>query len=48
MIVFKAMGFESDQDVIQMVGAEEGTLVTMAPSLEECQALNIRTQAQVK
>lgn len=46
MVVFKAMGFESDQDVIQMVGAEEETLITMAPSLEECQLINIRTQAQ--
>ncbi|XP_070188724.1 DNA-directed RNA polymerase III subunit RPC2-like [Littorina saxatilis] len=46
MVVFKAMGFESDQEVIQLVGAEEDTLATMAPCLEECQQAKVFTQTQ--
>ena len=48
MVVFKAMGFESDQEAIQLVGAEEDTLATMAPCLEECQKANVHTQTQVR
>ena len=48
MVVFKAMGFECDQEAIQLVGAEEDTLATMAPCLEECQKANVHTQTQVR
>ena len=48
IVVFKAMGFESDQEAIQLVGAEEDTLATMAPCLEECQKAKVYTQIQVR
>lgn len=48
VIVFKAMGVECDQEIIQMVGSEEDTLVAMAPCLEECQRSQVYTQNQVR
>ena len=46
-MVFKAMGIECEQEIVQMVGCEEGVISTFAPSLEECHKLNIYTQLQV-
>ena len=46
-IVFKAMGVESDQEVVQLVGSEEKVLVAMAPCLEECHRTQVFTQIQV-
>ena len=47
VVVFKAMGIECEQEIVQMVGCEEGVISTFAPSLEECHKLNIYTQLQV-
>ncbi|CAH3160234.1 unnamed protein product, partial [Porites evermanni] len=46
VVVFKAMGIECEQEIVQMVGCEEGVISTFAPSLEECHKLNIYTQLQ--
>ncbi|OXB69303.1 hypothetical protein ASZ78_015703 [Callipepla squamata] len=47
-IIFKAMGVESDQEIVQMIGTEEHVMAAFAPSLEECQKAQIFTQMQVK
>jgi len=47
VVVFKAMGIECEQEIVQMVGCEEDVISTFAPSLEECHKLNIYTQLQV-
>ena len=36
VVVFKAMGVVSDQEIMQMVGVEPEMLDLMSPSLEEC------------
>ncbi|KAE8752263.1 hypothetical protein FOCC_FOCC001056 [Frankliniella occidentalis] len=46
VIVFKAMGMVSDQEIVQMIGTEEEVLERFAPSLEECLKNNIFTQLQ--
>ncbi|MFH4983624.1 hypothetical protein AB6A40_010333 [Gnathostoma spinigerum] len=43
-IVFKAMGFESDYDIVSAVGLEEKFIAAMSPSLEECSAHQVTTQ----
>lgn len=45
-IVFKAMGIESDQEIVQLVGAEKGMPSRYAPSLEEPVKEGIYTQRQ--
>jgi DNA-directed RNA polymerase III subunit RPC2 len=45
-IVFKAMGIESDQEVVQLVGSEAGMPSRYAPSLEEPVRERIYTQRQ--
>lgn len=45
-IVFKAMGIESDQEVVQLVGSEKGMPSRYAPSLEEPVKEHVRTQRQ--
>ncbi|PIK58488.1 putative CCR4-NOT transcription complex subunit 11 [Apostichopus japonicus] len=47
VVVFKALGLESDQDVVQMVGTEDSLMSQFAPNLEECHRLQIFTQTQV-
>ena len=47
-IVFKAMGIESDQEIVQLVGTEEDVLVAMSPCLEECHKAQVFTQSQVR
>ena len=47
-MIFKAMGMECEQEIVQMVGCEEEVISTFAPSLEECHKLNIYTQLQVQ
>ena len=47
MVIFKAMGIESDQEIVQMVGTEEDVLNTFAASLEECNNLQVYTKIQV-
>ncbi|XP_063218109.1 DNA-directed RNA polymerase III subunit RPC2 [Bacillus rossius redtenbacheri] len=46
VIVFKAMGVVSDQEVVQMVGTEDRVLQSFAPSLEECHKAGVFTQLQ--
>ena len=47
MVLFKGMGIESDQEVVQMIGTEENFLSSLAPCLEECHRIGIFTQTQV-
>ena len=47
IIVFKAMGIESDQEAVQMIGTEERILAAIAPCLEESIKATIHTQKQV-
>jgi len=47
MIVFKAMGIESDQEAVQMIGTEDRILAAVAPCLEESIKAGIHTQRQV-
>ncbi|KAK6916109.1 RNA polymerase Rpb2, domain 5 [Dillenia turbinata] len=46
MIVMKAMGMLSDQEVVQMVGRDPRYGSLLLPSIEECASLNIYTQQQ--
>lgn len=46
VIVFKAMGIVSDQEIAQMIGTEEEALERFSPSIEECLKNNIFTQIQ--
>ena len=45
-VAFKAMGIESDQEIIQMVGPEPAFVALFMPTLQECKQLNIHTQQQ--
>ncbi|KAK1888187.1 DNA-directed RNA polymerase III subunit RPC2 [Dissostichus eleginoides] len=45
-IIFKGMGVESDQEIVQMIGTEEHVMASFGPSLEECQKAQIFTQTQ--
>ncbi|CAK9196787.1 unnamed protein product [Sphagnum troendelagicum] len=44
VVVLKAMGMESDQEIVQMVGRDPKYAGILAPSLQECSALGIHTQ----
>ncbi|EEF36800.1 DNA-directed RNA polymerase III subunit, putative [Ricinus communis] len=44
MVVIKAMGMESDQEVVQMVGRDPRYSALLLPSIEECAGLSIYTQ----
>ena len=46
VVVFKAMGVHTDQEIIQLVGSKEDILSVFAPSLKECANLKIFTQLQ--
>nr|KJB39281.1 hypothetical protein B456_007G005200 [Gossypium raimondii] len=46
MVVMKAMGIESDQEVMQMVGADPCYSALLLPSIEECARIDIYTQEQ--
>ena len=46
-IIFKAMGVESDQEIVQMIGNEDQVLAAFAPCLEECHKAQVFTQNQV-
>ncbi|PPR83368.1 hypothetical protein GOBAR_AA37342 [Gossypium barbadense] len=46
MVVMKAMGMESDQEVMQMVGADPCYSALLLPSMEECACIGIYTQEQ--
>ncbi len=40
------MGVETDQEIIQLIGTDEMFIDGLSPSLEECAAAGIFTQAQ--
>ena len=46
VVVFKAMGVITDQEIVQLIGSEEEVLSVFAPSLEECANLQVFTQLQ--
>ncbi|XVF24522.1 hypothetical protein REPUB_Repub13aG0135400 [Reevesia pubescens] len=46
MVVMKAMGMESDQEVVQMVGRDPRYSALLLPSIEECAGIGIYTQEQ--
>ncbi|XP_059635642.1 DNA-directed RNA polymerase III subunit 2-like [Cornus florida] len=46
MVVMKAMGMESDQEVVQMVGRDPRYSALLLPSIEECASHNVYTQEQ--
>ncbi|EOY19610.1 DNA-directed RNA polymerase isoform 2 [Theobroma cacao] len=46
MVVMKAMGMESDQEVVQMVGRDPHYNAVLLPSIEECAGVGIYTQEQ--
>ncbi|KAM7459879.1 hypothetical protein LguiA_036134 [Lonicera macranthoides] len=46
MAVLKAMGMESDQEVVQMLGRDPRYGALLLPSIEECASNGIYTQQQ--
>ncbi|KAK6779042.1 hypothetical protein RDI58_025760 [Solanum bulbocastanum] len=46
MVVMKAMGMESDQEVVQMIGRDPRFSALLLPSIEECADLKLYTQHQ--
>ncbi|KAK9863929.1 hypothetical protein WJX84_000632, partial [Apatococcus fuscideae] len=44
VVVMKAMGIESDQELVQLVGQDPAYASLLAPTLEECQSLQLYTQ----
>ncbi|XP_030837083.1 DNA-directed RNA polymerase III subunit RPC2 [Strongylocentrotus purpuratus] len=46
VVIFKAMGMESDQEIVQTIGTEESTMVSFASNLEECHKIQVYTQLQ--
>ncbi|CAA0827404.1 nuclear RNA polymerase C2 [Striga hermonthica] len=46
MIVLKAMGMESDQEVVQMIGRDPRYSQLLLPSIEDCVKDGIHTQSQ--
>ena len=46
VVVMKAMGIESDQEVSQLIGSEGTYAGLFAPSLQECKQLGVFSQQQ--
>uniref|UniRef100_A0A803LIM8 DNA-directed RNA polymerase subunit beta n=1 Tax=Chenopodium quinoa TaxID=63459 RepID=A0A803LIM8_CHEQI len=46
MVVMKAMGIESDQEVVQMIGRDPRYSALLLPSIEECASFGVKTQRQ--
>lgn len=46
VVVMKAMGIESDQEVTQLIGSEGTYAGLFAPSLQECKQLGVFSQQQ--
>ena len=46
VVVMKAMGIESDQEVTQLIGSEATYAGLFAPSLQECKQLGVFSQQQ--
>jgi DNA-directed RNA polymerase beta subunit len=47
VVIFKAMGVATDQEIMQMIGSEESVTSAFVRSFEEAQRLKIFTQLQV-
>ncbi|ODM89001.1 DNA-directed RNA polymerase III subunit RPC2 [Orchesella cincta] len=45
-IIFRAMGIESDEEMVQLIGTEDWAISMFIPSIEECHNLKIFTQHQ--
>ncbi|CAG7837989.1 unnamed protein product [Allacma fusca] len=45
-IVLRAMGIESDQEMLQLIGTEDEIISAMMISIEECHKANVYTQKQ--
>ncbi|CAG5113129.1 Oidioi.mRNA.OKI2018_I69.chr2.g7269.t1.cds [Oikopleura dioica] len=46
VVLFKALGIERDQEIAELIATEDSTLALLAPSLFECQQLEIFSQNQ--
>ena len=46
IVALKAMGVESDQEIIQLIGPEPAFIPLLVPTLQECKQLGIHTQQQ--
>ncbi|KAI3720441.1 hypothetical protein L6452_21357 [Arctium lappa] len=46
MLVMKAMGMETDQEVVQMLGRDPQYATLLLPSIEDCASIGIYTQQQ--
>lgn len=46
MVIMKAMGMESDQEVVQMLGRDPRYASLLLPSIQECATANVYTQQQ--
>ncbi|XP_077521380.1 RNA polymerase III subunit RpIII128 [Amblyomma americanum] len=46
VIIFKAMGLECDQAIVQMIGTSDAVQAAIASSLEECHRSQVFTQTQ--
>ncbi|EGD75318.1 RNA polymerase II [Salpingoeca rosetta] len=46
VVVLKAMGMTSDQEILQFIGADEQSMELFGPSLQQCAELEVFTQDQ--
>ena len=46
VIVMKAMGAESDQEIVQLVGEDESLAMLLVPTIQDCKQKGIFTQGQ--
>ena len=46
VVALKAMGIESDQEVVELVGTEPSMVAALTPLLLECAGMGVRTQQQ--
>lgn len=47
IVIFKAMGIQSEQEILQMIGSEDIVMAAMIPCFEECHQQQVFTQSQV-
>lgn len=47
MIIFKAYGIQSDQEIVELIGYEDYIIDSLSASIEECHRQGIFTQMQV-
>jgi len=46
IIILRAMGIESDQEIVQLIGTEDSVIGSLMSTLEDTQKLDINTQEQ--